>query len=113
MGKFCKIWGKYEIERKREKERDEGNRGSIGSAQGRYEHETVTMVQLGIYYSDYGAIGSTLQLVRFFPKSIALIINRPGGGAVKYDIVHMRDQAFSKEPLNEFGSLQKMTPKQV
>ena len=27
--------------------------------------------------------------------------------AVKYDIVHMRDQAFSKQPLNEFGSLQK------
>ena len=27
-----------------------------------------------------------------------------GGGAVKYDIVHMRDQTFSKQPLNEFGS---------
>ena len=26
---------------------------------------------------------------------------------VKYDIVHMCDQAFSKQPLNEFGSLPK------
>ena len=32
---------------------------------------------------------------------------------VKYDIVHMLDQAFSKQPLIEFGSLLKMTPKQV
>ena len=29
---FGKIGGKYEIERKRDKERDEENRGSIGSA---------------------------------------------------------------------------------
>lgn len=27
------------------------------------------------------------------------------GGPVKYDIVHMGDKAFSKLPLNEFGSL--------
>ena len=33
-----------------------------------------------------------------------------GGGAVKYDIVHMRDQAFSKQPLNEFCSLPKNDP---
>ena len=33
---------------------------------------------------------------------------------VKYDIVHMLDQAFSKQPLwNKFGSLPKKTPKQV
>ena len=32
------------------------------------------------------------------------------GGPVKYDIVHMRDQAFSKQPLNEFGSLPKNDP---
>ena len=36
-GNFCKIGGKYEIERKKEKERDERNRGNIGSAQGRYQ----------------------------------------------------------------------------
>ena len=36
------------------------------------------------------------------------------GGGVKYDIVHMRDQAFSKQPLNEFGLFtKKKTPKQV
>ena len=29
---------------------------------------------------------------------------------VKYDIVHMRDQAFSKQPLNKFGSLPKNDP---
>ena len=29
---------------------------------------------------------------------------------VKYDIVHMRDEAFSKQPLNEFGSLPKKRP---
>ena len=28
----------------------------------------------------------------------------------KYDIVHMRDQAFSKQALNEFGSLPKKQP---
>ena len=50
-------------------ERDEGNRGSIGvCARAVSEHETVTMVRLGTYYSDYGAIGSTLlQSVRFDP----------------------------------------------
>ena len=32
------------------------------------------------------------------------------GGPVKYDIVHMRDQAFLKQPLNEFGSLPKHDP---
>ena len=49
------------------------------------------------------------------------LVNIPGytrpdkvpAGGVKYDIVHMRDQAFSKQPLNEFGSLLKKTPKQV
>ena len=30
--------------------------------------------------------------------------------AVKYDIVHMHDQAFSKQPLNEFGSWPKNDP---
>ena len=34
-------------------------------------------------------------------------------GPVKYDVVHMRDQAFSKQPLNEFCSLPKNDPKQV
>ena len=36
-GNICKIGGKYEIERKRKTERDEGNRGRIWSAQGRYQ----------------------------------------------------------------------------
>ena len=35
------------------------------------------------------------------------------GGPVKYDIVHMRDQAFPKQPLNEFGYFPKNDPKQV
>ena len=35
------------------------------------------------------------------------------GGPVKYDFVHMLDQAFSKQPLNEFCTWPKMTPKQV
>ena len=35
-GNFCKIGGKYEIERKKKKERDEGNRGGIGSALGKF-----------------------------------------------------------------------------
>ena len=34
----------------------------------------------------------------------------PGEGAVKYDILHMRDQAFSKQPLNKFVSLPKNDP---
>ena len=34
----------------------------------------------------------------------------PVGGGVKYDIVHMRDQAFSKQPLNEFASIPKDDP---
>ena len=32
------------------------------------------------------------------------------GGPVKYGSVHMSDQAFSKQPLNEFGSLPKKRP---
>ena len=34
----------------------------------------------------------------------------PGKGPVKYDIVHTHDQGFSKQPLNEFGSLPKNDP---
>ena len=42
------------------------------------------------------------------------MIQPGGGGAVKFDIVRERDQAFSKQPRNEFDSLyQKTTPKQV
>ena len=32
------------------------------------------------------------------------------GGPVKYDFVHMLDQAFSKQPLNKFCSLPKNDP---
>ena len=39
----------------------------------------------------------------------ALKRGRPGG-PVKYDFVHMLDQAFSKQPLNEFCSLPKNDP---
>ena len=34
-------------------------------------------------------------------------------GPVKYDVVHMRDQAFSKQPLTSLALYQKTTPKQV
>ena len=43
-------------------------------------------------------------------SNLAVTKDPEGGGAVKYDVVHMRDQAFSKQPLNEFGSLQKNDP---
>ena len=39
----------------------------------------------------------------------ARVENHPPG-PVKYDIVHMRDQAFSKQPQSEFGSLPKNNP---
>ena len=42
--------------------------------------------------------------------TITNILNFLPEGLVKYDIVHMRDQVFSKQPLNEFGSLPKNDP---
>ena len=65
--------GKYEIERKRKKERDEGKWWKHWvCARAVSEHETVTMVRLGTDYKEYGTIGSTLQSVRFEPPPPAI-----------------------------------------
>ena len=62
------IGGKYEIERKREKREGRGKQGKHRvCARAVSEHETMTMVRLETYYSDYGAIRSTLQSVRYQP----------------------------------------------
>ena len=46
-------------------------------------------------------------ITRSFPQFYKDLVLAPGG-PVKYDIVHMHDQAFSKQPLrNEYGSLPK------
>ena len=49
---FCKIGGKYEIGRKRKKERDEGNTGLKERGKERDEgNTTVTTLRLGAHYS--------------------------------------------------------------
>ena len=44
-----------------------------------------------------------------------LLLNKscPSKLAVKYDIVHMRDQSFLKHPYTSLALYQKPTPKQV
>ena len=45
-----------------------------------------------------------------WPYSHTKIVCKYPGGPVKYDFVHMLNQAFSKQPLNEFCSLPKNDP---
>ena len=56
------------------------------------------------------ATGEKQTKVHFFLRFEQIRHPWPRGGPVKYDIVHMRDQAFSNQPLNEFGSLPKNNP---
>ena len=43
-------------------------------------------------------------------SDISSKVGKDRESGVKYDIVHMLDQSFSKQPLNEFGSLPKNDP---
>ena len=54
-----------------------------------------------------GAIFTPLLFLFNYNTALLCVIPQPQPPPLKYDIVHMRDQAFLKQPLNEFGSYQK------